>query len=156
MQSSMEYDYEKIIKERSSDLESIKGQKLDSALANVIADEINVVHLLFGGTWYSVHGLVGSEVMGLRRRAEQFVEESSSEGSCVCKLPILEQFIGLEVVEVRHIGAAWNGHGFEFSFKDVPDKTLILQSIYTGSEPEDFDDCMRIGVGNYIYQVPST
>ncbi|MCG7549253.1 hypothetical protein [Pseudoalteromonas sp. Of7M-16] len=150
----MEYDYKKIIKEGSSDLGSIKGLRLDSALANVVADEINVVHLLFDGVWYSVHGLVGSEVMGFKRSLEQFQEESSNEGRCVCRLPMLEQFIGFEVVEVRQIGEAWNGHGFELSFKDVPDKTLILQSIYTGSEPEDFNDCMRIGVGNYVYKVP--
>lgn len=43
----MKYDYEKIIKEGSSDLASIKCQRLDSALANIVADEINVVHLLF-------------------------------------------------------------------------------------------------------------
>ena len=93
--------------------------------------------------------------MGFKRRAEQFKEETFNEGSCVCRLPILEQFVGFEVVEVRPIGEAWNGHGFEISFKGVPDKTLILQSIYTGSEPKGFDDCMRIGVGNYVYQVPA-
>ena len=152
----MEYDYEKIIKEGSSDLASIKGQRLDQALANIVADEINVVHLLFGGIWYSVHGLVGSEVMGFIRRTEQFQEERINDGSYVGRLPILDQFVGLEVAEVRHIGEAWNGHGFEISFKDVPDKTLILQSIYTGSEPKEFNDCMRIGAGNYVYQVSST
>jgi len=152
----MEYDYGKIIKECSSDAALVKGQRLDSALANVVADEINVVHLCFGGMWYSVHGLIGSEVMGFKRREQQFHEEVINEGSVICRLPVLEQFVGLEVVEVRQIGEAWNGHGFELSFKDVPDKTLILQSIYTGSEPKGFDDCMRIGVGNYVYQIPST
>lgn len=94
--------------------------------------------------------------MGFKRRAEQFQEENINEGSCVCRLPILDQFVGLEVTEARQIGEAWNGHGFEISFKGVPDKTLILQSIYTGSEPKEFGDCMRIGVGNYVYQVSST
>lgn len=106
--------------------------------------------------WYSVHGLLGSEVMCFKRRELQFQEKVVNEGSVVCRLPILDQFVGLEVAEVRQIGEAWNGHGFELSFKDVPDKTLILQSIYTGSEPKEFDDCMRIGVGNYVYQIPST
>ncbi|GAB4201658.1 MAG: hypothetical protein Tsb002_38330 [Wenzhouxiangellaceae bacterium] len=152
----MEYDYENIIREGSSDLESIKGLRIEDALANVVADEINVVHLLLGSTWYSVHGLIGSEVMGFKRRNEQFKEGIISEFSCLRKLPILDQFIGLEIVAYRCIGEAWNGHGFEFSFKDIPNKTLILQSIYTGSEPKDFDDCMRIGVGNYVYQVSST
>tara|TARA_R110002124_G_C8958768_1_gene513882 strand:+ start:3363 stop:3848 length:486 start_codon:yes stop_codon:yes gene_type:complete len=152
----MEYDYRKIIKEGSSDVTSVKGRRLDSALAHVVADEINVVHLCFDGIWYSVHGLVGSEVMGFKRRERQFQAEIINEGSVVCRLPILDQFVGLEVAEVRHIGEAWNGHGFELSFKGVPDKTLILQSIYTGSEPEEFSDCMRIGVGNYIYQVPTS
>ncbi|MGY8870144.1 MAG: hypothetical protein ACKVJE_06850 [Pseudomonadales bacterium] len=151
----MEYDYEKIIGEGSSDLKQIKGQRLESALANIVGDEINVVHLQFEGVWYSVHGLIGSEVMGFKRREEQFCEEEINEGSRVRKLPILEQFIGLLIAEVRYIGEAWNGHGFEFSFVGIPDKTLILKSIYTGSEPKDFDDCMRIGVGNYVYQIPA-
>lgn len=151
----MEYDHEKIISDGSSDLQFIRGQRLDAALANIVADEINAVHLLFDSVWYSAHGLIGSEVMGFKRRNEQFCEEATNEGSCVCKLPVLEQFVGLEVVETRQIGEAWNGHGFEFSFLGLPEKTLILQSIYTGSEPRDFGDCMRIGVGNYVYQVPA-
>lgn len=152
----MKYDYETIIREGASDLEEINGQKLEAGLANVVADEINVVHLRFGGVWYSAHGLVGSEVMGFRRRTEDFKEERPNEGICICKLPVLEQFVGLIVAQARHIGAAWNGHGFEISFVGEPAKTLILQSIYTGSEPEGFDDCMRIGVGNYTYQVLGT
>lgn len=94
--------------------------------------------------------------MGLKRREREFQEEIINEGSVVYRLPILDQFVGLEVAEVRHIGEAWNGHGFELSFKGVPDKTLILQSIYTGSEPEEFNDCMRIGIGSYLYRVPGT
>lgn len=152
----MKYDYEKIIKEGASDLVGIKGQKLEAALAGIVTDEINVVHLRFGGVWYSAHGLIGSEVMGFRRRSENFQEESVNEGSSICKLPVLEQFVGLMVAQTRHIGEAWNGHGFEISFVGEPTKTLILQSIYTGSEPEGLDDCMKIGVGNYVYQVPGT
>lgn len=149
----MHYDYEKIIRDGSSDLDSINGLRIEAALANVVADEINAVHLLLGGIWYSIHGLFCSEVLLFKCRSEQFKEERINDHSRLCKLPILEQFVGLEVVRVRRIGQAWNGHGFEFSFKNIPDKTLILQSIYTGSEPKDFDDCMRIGVGNYIYQI---
>lgn len=65
-------------------------------------------------------------------------------------MPELEQFIGHEVSGVRHIGSQWNGHRFEIDFKIIPDKTLLLQSIHTGSEPKDLSDCMRIGVGSYI------
>jgi len=149
----MEYDYEKLIKEKCADLYEVKGEILESALANIVEPEINVVHLNIGGEWYSAHGEIGSEILGFHKREEKVIEEKINEGSWVGKLPILDQFIGHKIVEVRQIGEAWNGHGFEFSFDDIPNKTLILQSIYTGSEPKDFNDCMRIGVGNYVYAV---
>lgn len=150
----MDYDYESIIKENCVDLVSVKEKVIEAALAHIVTDEINAVHLSIGGTWYTVSGVMGSEVMGFAKRKEQFCEEQINEVSRVCRLPILEQFIGEEIVEVRQIGKASNGHGFELSFRGVPDRTLILQSIYTGAEPEDLVDCMRIGVGTYVYQIP--
>jgi len=62
-----------------------------------------------------------------------------------------EVFIGMTVTSTRHTDTAWNGHGFEISFKEKPEKTLIVQSSYTGPKPDGFEDCLRFGIGNYSY-----
>jgi hypothetical protein len=58
-------------------------------------------------------------------------------------------------VQARSIGSAWNGHGFEFSFEGLPDRTMIVQSIDTGERPADFADCLRFGIGYYFYDANS-
>lgn len=55
----------------------------------------------------------------------------------------------LEYVRDRTIGSAWNGHGVELSFVGVPNKTVIVQSIYAGNKPTDQEDCLRLGIGSY-------
>lgn len=35
-------------------------------------------------------------------------------------------------------GDAWNGHGFEISFAEPYDQTMIIQSIYAGGGRRDF------------------
>jgi hypothetical protein len=50
------------------------------------------------------------------------------------------------------IGEAWNGHGFEICFEGLLGKTMLVQSIYAGEKPEGFDDCIRLGTGNYFWQ----
>lgn len=149
----MEPDYERLIKERCADLELVKGGTIEEALAQIVRPEINVVYLKIDGNWFAAHGEIGSEIMGFHKCKEKKIEKVSEEFTWTGTLPILDQFVGSKIVEIRHIGTVWNGHGFEFSFENEPSKTLILQSIYTGSEPKDFVDCMRIGVGNYLYEV---
>ena len=152
----MEYDYEKVIKDNTEDLSLVKGKTLEAALANIVGGELNVIHLLFEDIWFSANGLLGSEILEFHRREEKFEKVEFNKENCVIDLPVLNQFIGMEVVEIRQIGTAWNGHGFDFSFKNIPEISILIQSIYTGSEPEDFSDCMRVGVGNYIYYIDPT
>ena len=57
--------------------------------------------------------------MGFKRRTEISLRKNSNECSCNKKF---EPFVGLEVIDVTHVGETWNDHGFEISFKDLPDK----------------------------------
>jgi len=60
-------------------------------------------------------------------------------------------FSGRRVTQARMIGEAWNGHGFEFSFEGLPNRTMIVQSICTGADREqELHDCLRLGVGYYF------
>ena len=150
-----DYDYEAIIRERCADLELLIGKTLQDALVNVVEPEINVVYLKTEESWFSIHGEIGSEILGIHK-IDSDVQEKIEGIFMIGHLSILDQFIGLKIARARHIGEAWNGHGFEFSFKELPDKTLIVQSIYTGTETKDFYDCMRIGVGTYIHRIDFT
>jgi hypothetical protein len=147
-----DYDYEAIIRERCADLELLMGKTLQDALVNVVEPEINVVYLKTEESWFEIHGEIGSEILGIHKIAVE-VHEKEEIGLRTGHIPLLDQFIGLTIVRARQTGEAWNGHGFEFSFKELPDKTLIVQSIYTGTEPEGFYDCLRIGVGTYLHRI---
>jgi len=149
----MTYDYIKILAEHTIELASIKGHIIKNATANIVGGEINIVFLLINDTWYSIHGLIGSEIIGIKRTDNDLKSMHDLRDNTHCNLPVLNQFIGLKIIQSRQIGEAWNGHGFEFSFEGVPEKTLLIQSIYTGSEPKDFNDCLRVGVGNYTYRI---
>ncbi|WP_420644849.1 hypothetical protein [Candidatus Leptofilum sp.] len=147
-----DYDYETIIKERCADLELVMGKVLQDAMVNVVDPEINVVYLKTEESWFEIHGEFGSEILGIHKIASEVLEKEEI-GLRTSHIPRLDQFIGLTIARARQIGEAWNGHGFEFSFKELADKTLIVQSIYTGTEPKDFYDCLRIGVGDYVHRI---
>ena len=147
---NFDFDYEALIAERCAALELIHDKVVKDILVNIVEPEINIVYLLIENTWFEIHGEIGSEILGIHKLDSE-IKENLDVFHWIGHLPILDQFIGRTISRVRRIGEAWNGHGFEFSFVDLFDKTLIVQSIYTGSEPKGFDDCLRIGVGNYIY-----
>jgi hypothetical protein len=145
----MEYDYPKLIRERSKDLQSIEGQTLEKVLVHVVEPEYNVLYLKVADCWYEVKGEIGSEILGFHKSSEIPKEDKSWPESWIGPYKPFELFIGKKVASTRHIGEAWNGHGFEISFAELPDKTLIVQSIYTSPKPSGFEDCLRLGVGNY-------
>ena len=149
----MTYEYKQMIEDHCIDFESLKGHRIYKLFANICVDEINIVYLNINKQWYAINGLIGSEIMAFMLLDKE-IKETYEESSCTCPLPILEQFKGLKIVNIREMGEAWNGHGFELSFENEPNKTLILQSIYTGADPTDFGDCIKIGVGNYVYDIP--
>ena len=147
----MQYDYPKLIRERSKDLQSIEGQVLEKVLVHVVEPEYNVLYLKFPDGWYEARGEIGSEILGFHKSSEAPIEDKSLPESWIGPYKQFEVFIGKKVASTRHIGNAWNGHGFEISFEDIPDKTLIVQSIYTAPKPADLEDCLRLGIGNYSY-----
>ena len=147
----MSYNYPKLIEQKTKALKDIEGQKLEKVLVHVVEPEYNVLYLKFPIGWYSAQGEIGSEILGFCKSAEIPVEDNSNEGSYISSYKPFEIFIGKIVDSTRHIGNAWNGHGFEISFKELLDKTLIVQSIYSGQKPEGFEDCLRLGIGVYSY-----
>jgi len=148
----MDYDYPQLIKERTIDLVEIEGQVLENVLINVVEPEYNVLYLKVSSGWYSACGEIGSEILGFKKLEEPPIEGATSQSSWVGPYKPFNIFIGKKINNTRHIGEAWNGHGFEISFENMADRTLIVQSIYTGTEPEGFDDCLRLGIGQYSYE----
>ena len=145
-------DYPKLIAERSADLGLIEGQTLEKVLVNIVSHEFNVLYLKFDSNWYAMAGEIGGEFISFRKlKAENSPQEEISENSGTFEYPPFDRFVEQKLAAVRHIGEAWNGHGFEFSFSSLPSETLIVQSIYTGSESQDFFDCIKLGIGQYNY-----
>jgi hypothetical protein len=152
----MEYDYPKLIRKRSRDLQSIEGQVLEKVLVHVVEPEYIALSLKFPDGWYTIKGEIGSEILGFHKSSGTLTEYRSWPMSWLGPYQPFEVFIGKKVASTRHIGNAWNGHGFEISFEEVPEKTLIVQSIYTAPKPSGFDDCLRLGIGNYSYSTEGT
>ena len=148
----MDYDYPQLIKERTIDLVEIEGQVLENVLINVVEPEYNVLYLNVSSGWYSACGEIGSEILGFKKLEESPIEGATSQSSWVGPYEPFNIFIGKKIKNTRHIGEAWNGHGFEISFESMADRTLIVQSIYTGTEPEGLGDCLRLGIGQYSYE----
>jgi hypothetical protein len=147
----MQYDYPKLIQERAKDLQCIEGQILEKVLVHVVEPEYNILYLKFGDGWYQARGEIGAEILGFHKSTEAPIEDASRGESWVGPYPPYEIFIGRTVAATRHIGEAWNGHGFEISFKENPKLTIIVQSIYTSPKPPGFEDCIRLGIGSYSY-----
>jgi len=148
----MEYNYPKLILERCKELKHIEGQVLEAVLINVVEPEYNVLYLKFTNGWFQVSGEIGSEFISISKIDEDPIIGATSNSSWVGEYEPYNIFINKKVISARHIGEAWNGHGFEISFENMPNQTLLVQSIYTGTEPKDFGDCIRLGIGQYSYE----
>jgi len=147
----MNFDYPKIIASETADLESIRGQTLNRVLVQAVNHEFNVLYLKFESDWFAVSTYIGGEILAFRKCEvpnERIADDNSTR---TLPFPQFDIFENRKISAVRHIGEAWNGHGFEFTFADLFDKTLIVQSIYTGGETQDFFDCLRLGIGTYFY-----
>ena len=94
---------------------------------------------------------MGSEYLGVRK-LEIMPEQTYDEVYSICPYEPFECFVGKKIIQAHQIGEAWNGHGFELCFEKVPDRTMIVQSIYTGDKPDDFEDCLRLGVAIYQFE----
>lgn len=130
-------------------LKELENEQLLKVTVNVVTPEINIVFLHFDNYIVEVYGAFGSEIIKIEmaNRAIDDIDNTEIES--------LQQFKGMTIYQSRIIGEPWNGYGFEISFKESFDKTLIIQSIYSGNRPNDIDDCLRLGIGNYIYRIDS-
>lgn len=147
----MSYDYPEIIVSITADLESIKGRTLTRLLVNAVNHEFNVLYLKFEADWFAVSPYIGGEILAFQKCEAPSEGKADDRSTRTLPFPQFGIFENRKVATTRHIGEAWNGHGFEFTFADLFDKTLIVQSIYTGGEPKDFFDCLRLGIGTYFY-----
>jgi hypothetical protein len=149
----MNCDDASLIKKSTQDLKLVTGKILQQILVNVVEPEFNVLHLQVDEIWFSIYGRSGSDYLGIYQRIETFEEKILGYGNWVGKLPMLDCFLGKKIVAARQIGKSCDGHGFEFGFEDLTNTTLLVQSIYTGTEPKGFNDCIRIGIGNYVCEM---
>jgi len=141
-----QHDFSSIHEVNNILIRDIEGETLKYVRVHTAVPEIDIVFLHFEDYVVEVFGAVGSEILK--------VEISSrSHDVATVKLPILEAFEEKRINQIRIIGEAWNGYGFEISFDEPFDKTLLIQSIYCGHKPEGFEDCLRIGIGHYIYRI---
>jgi hypothetical protein len=147
----MEYQYEKHIEESCSLLAGLEGAIVAQILINIVDSEFNVVFLDTDKGVFSLQGEMGAEYLGIRR-LDLMPKQTDDEGYIVCPYQPFEYFFGKEIIQIHQIGEAWNGHGFELCFDNEPEKTIIVQSIYTGDKPKNFDDCLRLGIGNYQFE----
>jgi len=145
------YNYPELILQKTADLPKIVGLSLEKALVNYVADEFNVLYLKAGGRWFAAQPEIGGEILGFHELGASPKERQTSDGSGIVSFVMFDRFMGAQVTAVRQMGEAWNGHGFELSFDGIVDHTLLVQSIFTGSEPEDYSDCLRLGVGSYVH-----
>ncbi|WP_105620031.1 hypothetical protein [Vallitalea okinawensis] len=143
-------DYSKGIKQQKEKIDMIEGKILRDVLVHIVEPEYNIAYLVFDHYVYEICGLMGSEILGICEIS--YIDyKGKSNGRNIKKFKPYEIFLDKEIVQVRIIGEEWNGHGFEFSFKEVYDKTMIIQSIYSGNKPDEFEDCIRLGIGQYYY-----
>jgi len=147
------HDYPAIIREHCKALPEVVGKILTQALVQIVEPEFNVFVLVFADSAYAISGRVGAEVIGIHRLDTPPEEGTSSPITVTKPFKMFDLFLGRRIAQARMIGEAWNGHGFEFSFEGLPNRTMIVQSIYAGAENEqELHDCLRLGVGCYYLQ----
>ena len=129
-------------------LPDLEGSTIISIRVNVVDPEFNVVYLKTDKGIFSLQGEVGGEYLGVHLLNE-LPEITNQDGYVVCKYRPFEISEGCKISQARQIGGAWQGHRFEFSFSEVPTKSMIDQSIYCGAKPEGLEDCLRLGGGHY-------
>jgi hypothetical protein len=148
------YDYESMITEAASALSQLEGRVLLRFLTHIIEPEFNVAYLVLDDGVFSIHGRIGGEVLQIVP-VEEAPPEISELNATVKPFEPFSIFLNRRIIQARSIGSAWNGHGFEFSFEGLLDRTMIVQSIEVGTVPSNFADCLRFGIGYYVFDASS-
>jgi|ERR1044071_7717606 hypothetical protein len=143
------YDYASMTAEAASKLAQLEGRVLLRCLVQIVPPEFNVAYLALDVGIWCIQGRIGGEVLEIFT-----IEEIPVDGREEISIKAFEpfsMFLNRRIVQARSIGSVWNGHGFEFSFEGLPDRTMIVQSIYTGDKADGFEDCLRLGMGYYFH-----
>ena len=139
------------IRNRCRLLPELEGAVISAILVNVVDPEFNIVYIDTDIGSYSIHGESGGEYLGVRK-INSMPGQITDEGYRICPYQPFERFVGRKIAAVHQIGKIWKGHGFELCFEKMPNETMIVQSIYAGDKPEDFEDCLRLGIGSYQFE----
>ncbi|OGV43464.1 MAG: hypothetical protein A2X48_02195 [Lentisphaerae bacterium GWF2_49_21] len=133
------------------------GAVVKEIRVNIVDPEFNVVYLQTDKGVFAIQGEIGGEYLGIYL-LEVLPEITNQNGYMIVSYPVYDCFIGRRICEVHQIGEAWKGHGIEICFETIPERTLIVQSIYSGDKPKDCEDCLRLGMGVYefIYRTKHT
>ncbi|MDF2485628.1 MAG: hypothetical protein K0R46_1796 [Herbinix sp.] len=140
--------YKEIIEKEKQNILVLKNKVLVDFFVDIVEPEINIAYLVFVDGIYAVSGAIGSEIITMIQTDSIHLQIENKQ---LKQFEPYSIFLNKKIIQVRNIGEEWNGHGFEISFEGMYDKTMILQSIYTGDNPEGYDDCIRLGVGQYYY-----
>src|SRR5881394_698150 len=138
-------DYPAIIQQDCAALPETVGKLLTRTLVQVVEPEFNVFFMILEDSTYAISGRVGGEVLGIRRLDLPPTEGQEARMTVTKPFRPFDLFSRRRVTQARMIGEAWNGHGFEFSFEGLPNRTMIVQSICTGADRgQELHDCLRL------------
>jgi hypothetical protein len=144
MDDQTEGKYQDIHNSNEIIIKEIIGKQLNDLKVHIVEPEYNIVFMQFDRSWYGINGAVGSEILEIKR----YLKTKHVKNS---EFKPYNDFLGHKISNCRFFGDVWNGYGLEFSFQGIFDKTIIIQSIYTGDNPTGFEDCLRLGIGHYYY-----
>lgn len=143
------YDYPKIIARSKPNIEKLHGALVEEIVVQIVDPEFNVLFLKTDRGAFAMQGAIGSEIVEVVALESPFPEIATEEGMSVTRHPHFDRFISHRIESIREIGEAWNGHGYELSFSDIFDASMIVQSIYCSPKLEGLEDCLRLGVVSY-------
>ena len=146
----MEYNYPEDIKLALLIMPELKGALILGIRINIVVPEFNVVYLNTDRGVFAIQGHVGGEYLGIVK-LDTFPEITYQDGYEVREYVPFQEFVGKIISQIRQVGEAWNGHGLELSFEGEFNRTMIVQSIYAGNRPDQYEDCLRLGIGVYQY-----
>ena len=149
------YNYPKVIAEASKLMPELQGATILDISVQVVTPEYNSLTIATDAGVFEFIPEIGGEIVGIHK-IEKLPElgDYREHGDLLFKkghFQPFEAFIGKQIKHVRMIGEAWNGHGYEISFRGLYEKTMIIGSIYSGDTPKDFNDCLRLGIGTYYW-----
>lgn len=141
------YDYKSIEASLKQKLRILAGRLINSINAQLAGMEINQLILDTDKGCIAIIPHIGGEVLVL---SECDMPETSQELQLV---EVLTEFRNKRIVQARMIGEAWNGHGIEVGFENMPTQTILVSSVECSENNTEVSDALRIGMGSYEIEV---